>query len=98
VRQTGSKPSGQYADLTLEWDRPKDRLTSNGVDSCIDTYNVQIIRVSDWLQDQEQGLGAWGSTPYVCMVGRCWGWEGDLRAVNVSPVSVVAAGPAHPLP
>lgn len=47
MRQKGSVPSGQYADLTLEWNRPKDRTTANGVDSCIDTYNVQIIRVSD---------------------------------------------------
>jgi hypothetical protein len=39
----GSTNSGDYSDLKLQWSRPNDAI-SGGVNSCIESYNVQIVR------------------------------------------------------
>jgi hypothetical protein len=39
----GSTNSGDYSDLKLQWSRPNDAI-NGGVNSCIESYNVQIVR------------------------------------------------------
>jgi hypothetical protein len=39
----GSTNSGDYSDLKLQWSRPNDAI-SGSVNSCIESYNVQIVR------------------------------------------------------
>lgn len=45
VRQAGSTNSGAYSDLKIDWDRPKDAVKGD-LNSCIESYAVQIVRVS----------------------------------------------------
>jgi hypothetical protein len=39
--------SNSYSSLSVNWPRPTDRTTPGGLDSCISSYDVRVLRVSD---------------------------------------------------
>lgn len=43
----GSKNSGAYSDITIEWPRPVDRTSTSKPNSCISAYAVDVFRARD---------------------------------------------------